>query len=106
MADVQYGIGCYRRTHGHFAELRLVNLYPESSPVDRRPVPPLISRKGLSSYATWGPGLIRGVFRQSGVFGGDLFALSGCRSTAPGRCWGRSAATGRCRSPDARASCW
>jgi hypothetical protein len=56
--------------------LRLINLYVEQTPAEQEGVV-LLSRKGLSSYASVGAGPVSGVFQQPGVFSGDVFCVSG-----------------------------
>ena len=73
---VFYGKGAYRRDNGNLPQLRLVNMFVESSPTEQEGVV-LLSRKGLSQRSNWGTGPIRGVFSQPNVFSGDVFALSG-----------------------------
>jgi hypothetical protein len=73
---VFYGRGAYLRNNGNLPRLRLINLYVEQSPTDEEGVI-LLSRKGLSEYASVGTGPITGAFQEPGVFGGDVFCVSG-----------------------------
>jgi hypothetical protein len=73
---VFYGRGAYLRNNGNLPRLRLINLYLEQTPAEQDGVI-LLSRKGLSSYASVGSGPVTGVFQQPGVFSGDVFCVSG-----------------------------
>lgn len=61
---------------GGFPARNLVNLYYHPTPggpfKDAR-----LPRPGLSLSATRGTGPVRGIFQRSGVFGGDVFVVSG-----------------------------
>lgn len=72
-----YGTNAYKRSRGAFPELRLINLFPESVPMEEGGRVALLSRKGLSQSASVGNGPITGVYKQAGVFSGDTFAVSG-----------------------------
>lgn len=73
---VFYGKGAYLRNNGNLPRLRLRNLYVEATPAEQEGVV-LLSRKGLSQYASVGAGPVTGVFQQPGVFSGDVFCVSG-----------------------------
>lgn len=76
MPGVPFGIGAYRRDTGKFAELKCVNMFAEKSPTAQGEVA-LISRWGLLPSASRGSGPVNAVMWKDGVFGGDLFTLSG-----------------------------
>lgn len=76
MPSVSYGSGAYRRNNGNFPELKLVNMFVEQAKTSENQVA-LLSRKGLSSFASRGTGPITGIFQQAGVFSGDQFVVSG-----------------------------
>jgi hypothetical protein len=76
MPAILYGTGAYRRLSGNLPELRLVNLFVESSPAGQQGAV-LLSRPGLLASARVGIGPVTGVYCQDGVFDGDLFVLSG-----------------------------
>ena len=75
MPAIYFGKGAYRRTNGNLPELRLVNMYAESTPTESDVV--LLGRPGLELSRTIGGGSIKGLFSQEGTFDGDLFAVSG-----------------------------
>lgn len=76
MPRVPFGTGAYRRDAGHFAEIRCVNMFAETTPTAEGNVA-LISRWGLTSHASHGDGPADAVMRREGVFGSDLFTVSG-----------------------------
>jgi len=76
MPDILYGKGAYRRDRGDFAELKLVNMFPEASPSAEQGVA-LLSRPGLRHAYTVGSGPIRDHFQRPGLFNGDTFTVSG-----------------------------
>lgn len=76
MPEMAWGAAAYRRTKGHLPPLRLVNLHLERSPTSGGGVV-LLSRLGLLASTSVGTGPVQGVFWQDGVFGGDVFTLSG-----------------------------
>jgi hypothetical protein len=76
MPDILYGTGAYRRDRGNFAELKLVNMFPEASPSAEQGVA-LLSRPGLRHAYTVGSGPIRDHFQRPGLFNGDTFTVSG-----------------------------
>jgi hypothetical protein len=73
---VPYGKAAYKRSNGNFAEIKLVNMFVETTPVGRDGVA-IISRKGLLSHSSPGAGPITGLFCEPNVFSGDLFSVSG-----------------------------
>lgn len=73
---IPFGIGAYRRDAGNFAELKCVNMFAEKAPTSEGEIA-LIGRWGLLSSASRGAGPVHAVMWKSGVFGGDVFTLSG-----------------------------
>ncbi len=76
MAALLYGKAAYKRLAGRFPELRLVNMFVESSPTAEQSVA-LLSRPGLDPLYVAGSGPVRGLFTEPGALGGSVFALSG-----------------------------
>jgi hypothetical protein len=76
VTSIPYGSGAYRRDAGNFAELRLVNMFLEQAATSERQVA-LLSRKGLEQHSGPGNGPVTGIYSEPGVFGGDVFTLSG-----------------------------
>lgn len=76
MPDILYGKGAYRRDNGNFAELKLLNMFPEQSPSAEQGVA-LLSRPGLVVAYEVGEGPIRDTFMRPGLFNGDTFTVSG-----------------------------
>jgi len=74
--DILYGKGAYRRDNGNFAEMKLVNMFPEAAPTVEQGVA-LLSRPGLRMVAWLGAGPIRDHFQHPGLFNGDTFTISG-----------------------------
>lgn len=74
--DISLPPEAYGRPGYNLAETRLVNYYTEPTPAGPTPSARL-PRPGLSLAYTIGAGPIWGMFRASGVFGGDRFGLSG-----------------------------
>lgn len=75
MPAIALGKNAYERAYG--TEIRLVNRYFEADPVNLTDGVALLARPGLVLDSTVGSGPIRGAFRQSGLFDGDLFVVSG-----------------------------
>lgn len=68
-----FGLSAYSRANGRLAPVRLINLYVEQAPT---------SPGGMVAFPR--PGLVasvnavtRAVYREDGVFGGDLFRITG-----------------------------
>ena len=76
MPAILYGKGAYRRDNGNLPELKLVNMFLEQAPTAEAGVT-LLSRQGLAIAEAHGNGPIHALFAASGVFGQDLFTLSG-----------------------------
>lgn len=75
--QIPFGTGAYRRRSGRFPPFRLVNMLAEATPANANGPVALISRPSLQPYLDVGSGPIRGVFAQSGTFGGDILSVSG-----------------------------
>lgn len=71
-----FGRSAYRRNRGNLPELSVVNMFAERAPTEQEGVV-LQSRKGIGPLTTVGPGPIRGVFQEDGIFGGARFVVSG-----------------------------
>lgn len=78
MANIQIARSSYKRTVSRAAPLPLKNRFFESNPVLNagEDFPSLISRPALRKFAEVGPGHIRKVFSEPGVFDDDLFVVS------------------------------
>jgi hypothetical protein len=72
-----YGLGAYRREHARLPEVVLRNLFVERTPANLKEGVVLLARPVLSASYELGDGPIRGLYRQDGVLGGDVFAVSG-----------------------------
>lgn len=68
-----FGLSAYSRADGRLASVRLVNLYVEQSPTSPTGVV-AIPRPGLVQHMVQG---VRGLYREDGVYDGDLFTVSG-----------------------------
>jgi len=67
-----FGLSAYSRVDGRLASVRLVNLYVEQSPTSPGGVV-AIPRPGLVEHVDQA---VRGLYREDGVFDGDLFTVS------------------------------
>lgn len=76
MTQIPLGIGAYSRPYGKMPEIRMENRFFERNPVGAEGVA-LLSRPGTKLFAEVGAGPIRKMHYQAGVFGGDLFIVSG-----------------------------
>lgn len=74
--SISYGNSAYRRLNGNLPELRLKNMFLEVAPTAERQAV-LLSRRGLVLDYEVGQGPIKGIFAEAGVFGGDVFTVSG-----------------------------
>lgn len=68
-----FGLSAYSRGDGRLAPVRLVNFYVEQSPTSPGGVV-AIPRPGLAEHMDLS---VRGLYREDGVFDGDLFTVSG-----------------------------
>jgi Phage stabilisation protein len=73
--DLAFGVSAYSRERGNIAEMPVINMFAEASPVDNRVI--LQSRPGMVEGATVGVGPVRGLFQRDGIQGGQLCAVSG-----------------------------
>lgn len=76
MTQIPLGIGAYSRPYGKLPEIRMENRFFEQNPVGAEQVA-LLSRPGTKLFLEVGAGPIRRMHSQAGVFGGDLFIVSG-----------------------------
>jgi hypothetical protein len=76
MTQIPLGIGAYSRPYGKMPEIRMENRFFEQNPVGAEKVA-LLSRPGTKLFLEVGAGPIRKMHSQAGVFGGDLFIVSG-----------------------------
>lgn len=76
MTQIPLGIGAYSRPYARMPEIRMENRFFEQSPVGAEKVA-LLSRPGTKLFLEVGEGPIRKMHSQAGVFGGDLFIVSG-----------------------------
>jgi hypothetical protein len=74
--EIKFGASAYRRTNGRLPELRLVNMFLESMPASDGGVV-LLSRRALVASTSAGTGPVTGVHWRDGLFGGDVFCVSG-----------------------------
>lgn len=83
MTTVPVGIGAYKRAYSGAPEVRLENRYVEKAPTNLKEHVALISRPGTTEFATFDAdtsvGKIRCSYSAVGMFGGDLFVVSGHR---------------------------
>lgn len=68
-----FGLSAYSRADGRLASVRLVNFYVEQSPTSPGGVV-AIPRPGLVAHVDQS---VRGLYREDGVYDGDLFTVSG-----------------------------
>jgi len=78
MAQIPLGVGAYSRPFGKLPEIRMENRFFESNPVGAEQTA-LLSRPGTKLFLEVGDGPIRTLYTQPGVFGGDLFIVSGTK---------------------------
>ena len=75
MPRINYGAGAYRRDGGNLPEFRLINMFLERAPSSTSGNV-LLSRKGLTERSLPGDGPVQDLFREDGVFDGDVFSVS------------------------------
>lgn len=68
-----FGLSAYSRADGRLAPVRLVNFYVEQAPTSPGGTV-AIPRPGLVEHIVRS---VRGLYREDGVYGGDLFTVSG-----------------------------
>lgn len=71
------GQTAYVRNYGRFPPIELINRFVESDPAQPSSPYTLLARPGTSFIANVGSDPIRGRFTNPGLFGGDLFVVSG-----------------------------
>lgn len=71
--QLPFGLSAYSRADGRLAPVRLVNLYVEQSPTSPGGTV-AIPRPGLVEHVVQS---VRGLYREDGVYDGDLFTVSG-----------------------------
>jgi hypothetical protein len=76
VTQIPLGVGAYNRPYGKMPEIRMENRFFEQNPVGAEKVA-LLSRPGTKLFLEVGEGPIRKMHSQAGVFGGDLFIVSG-----------------------------
>lgn len=86
-----FGLSAYSRADGRLAQVRLVNLIVEGSPTSPGGVVAL-PRPGLQEHTA---SAHRGVYREDGVFDGDLFTIRGTTLYRDGVSLGTVAGTDR-----------
>jgi hypothetical protein len=77
MVTVPLGLSPYKRAFAGAPEVKLVNRFLEKSPTNQKEHVALIARPGTNSLVQVTPGLIRSSYAKNGLFGGDLFIVSG-----------------------------
>jgi len=77
MVTLPLGIHAYKRDFPAAPEIELVNRYVEKAPTNLIESIRLIARPGTTSLEQFGAGPIRGCYYKDGLFGGDLFVVSG-----------------------------
>lgn len=76
MPRAQFGLSAFERGRGNLPALPVVNMFAEAAPTEETGVV-LQSRSGLADRSvTLGTDNVRQVFKESGVLGGRLFAVS------------------------------
>lgn len=76
MTQIPLGVGAYSRPYGKLPEIRMENRFFEQNPLGAEKTA-LLSRPGTKLFLEVGTGPIRKMHSQAGVFGGDLFIVSG-----------------------------
>lgn len=77
MVTIPLGIAAYKRNAGGEPEIVLQNRYVEKDPSNLIESSTLLARAGSNSLNQYAGGTIRGNFSKLGMFGGDLFTVSG-----------------------------
>lgn len=75
--DLALGKSAYERNYGRMPPIVLENRFFEENPTDQQTPVALLSRPGTQDLTGFGAGPIRSLFSLDGVFGGDLFVVSG-----------------------------
>lgn len=74
MPALDYGKGAYKRSRGNLPELPVINMFVEQSGTDGIVMQ---SHKALAEDIMVGSGPVRAKLQKDGVFGGDIFSISG-----------------------------
>lgn len=69
-----FGLSSYSRASGRLAPVRLLNLFAEESPTSPGGIV-LLPRHGLNPL--YSRASVRGIYREDGVYSGDLFVVAG-----------------------------
>lgn len=69
-----FGLSSYSRANGRLAPVRLLNLFSEASPTSPGGIV-LLPRHGLAPL--YSRASVRGIYREDGVFSGDVFVVAG-----------------------------
>lgn len=77
MVTVPLGVGAYKRQYAGEPEVKCVNRFMETSPVNLREHIALLSRAGTNQLIAPGSGKNRGQYFKKGLFNGDLFTCVG-----------------------------
>ena len=77
MPPALLGTNYDKRLVGKLPPVRIVNRYVEAATVNQLTGVAILPRPGLALYDTVGSGIQRGVYRQPGLFDGELFVVSG-----------------------------
>lgn len=80
MPSLSYGISAFGRDKGQLPELKCINLFAEGARTSEGQIT-LQSREGLATSQTDGSGPIHAIFREPGIFSGDIFTVSGANKT-------------------------
>lgn len=75
--ELPLGKSAYERNYGRMPPIVLENRFFEENPTDQQTQTALLSRPGTDALTGFGAGPIRSLFSLDGVFGGDLFVVSG-----------------------------
>lgn len=77
MTNLPLGVGAYKRTYGGEPEIELKNRFLEQNPTNLIEKIALLTRCGTNELNAFSGGQNRGQFTKPGLFGGDLFVVSG-----------------------------
>lgn len=73
--NLPFGLSSYSRADGRLAPVRLINMFAEESPTSPGGGIVLLPRYGLNPL--YSRANVRGIYREDGVFAGDLFVVAG-----------------------------
>jgi hypothetical protein len=74
--SLAYGSSAYSRDTGNLPRLTLINMFVEKAATSEQGIT-LQSRPGLTTSITAGSGPINALYSNRGLFGGDIFSVSG-----------------------------